>query len=56
MDITPTTGDDRPIVLYRGREYRLHKPLGAEEVRLESLDGSSFIDVPRSVIEYRAAR
>jgi hypothetical protein len=56
MNIAPTTDDDRPIVFYRGREYRLHKPLGTEEVRIVSLDDSVIIDVPRSDIEYGAAR
>jgi hypothetical protein len=53
MNIAPTIGDDRPIVVYRGREYRLHKPLGTEEVRIASLDDSVFIDVLRADIEYR---
>ncbi|WFU34075.1 hypothetical protein QA635_06445 [Bradyrhizobium brasilense] len=50
MDIKPISPDDLPTVRWRGKPYRVQKPLGDNEMRLVTLDGESTVDVPAAEI------
>jgi hypothetical protein len=41
-----------PKVRWRGRLYRIHKPLGNDMVRLITMDRQGIVDVPKSEVVF----